>query len=119
MILAFLYLTVPFDINDEDTWAEESVAKLFYYLIEDLVVKSKITMDEIAKLKTKEYTKALFQATDYPAVANDRADNMGNSTQKRYRAKALNFEGVDIYISTQFFGSDRNSVIEWYKGHLD
>ena len=66
-----------------------------------------------------EYTKALFQATDYPAIANDRSDNMGNSTQKRYRAKAINFEGNDIYVSTQFFDEDRDAVIEWYKKHVE
>ena len=32
----------------------------------------------------------LFRATDYPAFANSRNDNMGNSTYKRYRAKPVN-----------------------------
>ena len=94
------------------------VAKLFYNLLEDLVAKSKIAKTEIDKLKTKEYTKSLFQSTDYPAIANNRTDNMGNSTQKRYRAKALNFEGTDIYVSTQFFDSDRDAVIDWYKERI-
>ena len=56
-------------------------------------------------------------ATDYPALANSRNDNMGNSTQKRYRAKPLSFENNDIYVSTQFFDSDREAVINWYKAH--
>lgn len=117
---SFSLAEAPFDINDENTWSEGllPVAKLFYNLIEDLVDKSKITASEIEKLKTKEYTKSLFQATDYPAVANNRTDNMGNSSQKRYRAKELNFNGSDIYVSTQFFDSDRDSVIEWYKSHI-
>lgn len=110
---------VPFGINDESTWSEGliPVAKLFYYFVEDLVSKSNITAEEVENLKTKEYTKALFHATDYPAIANNRNDNMGNSTQKRYRAKALSFNGIDIYISTQFFDSDRDAIIEWYKSH--
>ena len=94
------------------------VAKLFYNLIEDLISKSKITVTEIEQLKTKEYTKNLFNSTDYPAVANNRTDNMGNSTQKRYRKKSLSFEGIDIYISTQFFEQDRDAVIKWYKSHI-
>ena len=93
------------------------VAKLFFYLVMDLIEREKLTEAEVEKLKTKEYTKSLFQATDYPAIANKRTDNMGNSTQKRYRAKALPFQGVDIFISTQFFDSDRDAVIEWYKKH--
>jgi len=110
----------PFDINNENTWIEGllPVGKLFYNLIEDLIEKSKITESEVERLKTKEYTKSLFHATDYPAVANHRTDNMGNSSHKRYRAKALQFNGTDIYISTQFFESDRDAVIEWYKEHL-
>lgn len=116
----FTLSEVPFDINDESTWIEGllPVAKLFYNLIDDLISKSSISASEIEKLKTKEYTKLLFQATDYPALANSRTDNMGNSSQKRYRAKALNFEGTDIFVSTQFFDSDRDAVIEWYKSHI-
>jgi hypothetical protein len=30
----------------------------------------------------------------------------------------LDFNGADVYISMQFFESDRESVIEWYQGHL-
>ena len=118
---SFSLSEVPFDINDESTWEEGMipVAKLFYNLVEELVSKRKITANEIEKLKTKEYTKGLFQATDYPAIANDRADNMGKSSQKRYRAKPLSFEGCDIYISTQFFDDDRDAIIEWYKEHLE
>lgn len=43
---------------------------------------------------------------------------MGNPSHIRYRAKMLDFNGPDSYISVQFFESDRKSVIEWYKGHL-
>ncbi len=117
---SFALSEVPFDINDENTWAEGRlpVAKLFYNLIEELINKSKITASEVEKLKTKEYTKRLFQATDYPAVADNRTDNRGNSRHMRYRAKKLDFNGADIYISTQFFESDREAVIKWYKEHL-
>ncbi len=117
---SFSISEAPFDINDENTWAEGllSVAKLFYNLMEELISESKITASEMEKLKTKEYTKSLFKATDYPAVANNRTDNRGNSSHMRYRAKGLHFDDVEIYISTQFFESDREAVIDWYKGHL-
>lgn len=110
----------PFDINNENTWLEGMipVAKLFYNLIEDLINKSKIDVNEIENLKTKEYTKLIFKATDYPAIANNVDDNRGNSVHKRYRTKELIFNDNRIYISTQFFESDRDAVIEWYKNHL-
>ena len=50
-------------------------------------------------------------------MANKRTDNMGNSTQKRYRVKPLLYQGVDLYVSTQFFDSDRDAIIKWYKKH--
>lgn len=118
---SFSLSEAPFDIDDENTWSEGMlpVAKLFYNLVEDLISKSKITVNEVEKLKTREYTKSLFKATDYPALANNVTDNMGNSSHKRYRAKELHFNDKDIYISTQFFESDRGAVIEWYKAHLN
>lgn len=117
---SFSLSEAPFDIDDENTWSEGMlpVAKLFYNLVEDLINKSKITTAEVEKLKTKEYTKTLFKATNYPAFADNVTDNMGNSSHKRYRAKELHFNGKDIYISTQFFESDREAVISWYKEHL-
>ena len=115
----FTLSEVPFDINDESTWAEGMipVAKLFFNLVNDLIERDLLTENEVEKLKTKEYTKSLFPATDYPAIANKRTDNMGNSTQKRYRAKTVSYKGTDIYRSTQFFDSDREEIIKWYKEH--
>lgn len=117
---SFSLSEIPFNINDEDTWAEGMIAtaKLFYCFVEELVKKSLIDESEVESLKSKEYTKNLFRATDYPAFANSRNDNMGNSTYKRYRAKPVNYNGTDIFVSTQFFDSDREAIIEWYRKHL-
>lgn len=116
---SFSLSDAPFDINNENTWLEGMlpVAKLFYNFLEDLIDKSKITETEIEQLKTKDYTKSLFKATNYPAIADNITDNMGNSSYKRYRTKELHFDNKNIYISTQFFESDREAVIEWYKKH--
>lgn len=117
---SFSLSEAPFDINDENTWMEGMlpVAKLFYNLIDDLIRNSKIDAIEIEKLKTKEYTKSLFKSTDYPAIANNVDDNKGNSVHKRYRAKALYFNNDAIYVTTQFYESDRDAVIAWYRNHL-
>ena len=117
---SFSLSEMPFDIDNEDTWVEGviPVAKLFYNFMEDLVKKSLMSSNEMENLKSKEYTKRLFPATDYPALANSRTDNMGNSNQKRYRAKPIVFNGENVYVSTQFFNSDREAVIDWYKNHL-
>lgn len=117
---SFSLSEAPFSISDEGTWIEGMlpVAKLFYNFVEELIKCGKITNEEIEKLKTKEYTKSIFKATNYPAVANKVEDNMGNSDSKRYREKGLKFNNLDIYISTQFYESDRDAVINWYRSHL-
>ncbi len=118
---SFSLSEAPFDIANENTWLEGMipVAKLFYNLLEELIAKAKIDATEIEKLKTKEYTKSIFKATDYPAVANSVDDNKGNSVHRRYRTKELDFNNSKIYVSTQLFESDRDAVIEWYKKHLN
>lgn len=111
---------IQFDINDENTWDEGNiaVAQLFYNLTANLIERNSISSAEIEKMKTKEYTKSLFPSSDYPAFASNRTDNMGNSSHIRYRASPLKFEGLSIFVSTQFFDSDRETVIKWYKEHL-
>lgn len=115
----FTLSEVPFNINDENTWEQGMipVAKLFFNLVDDLIKKDLLQESEVEKLKTKEYTKSLFAASDYPALANNRSDNRGNSSQYRYRAKALIFQGKELFVSTQFFDDNREAIIEWYKGH--
>lgn len=117
---SFSLSEIPFDINNEDTWTEGMipVAKLFYFFVEELVKKSKLDSEEIERLKSKENTKALFSASDYPAFADHRNDNMGDSQVKRYRSKPINVNGKSLFITTQFFDSDRKAVIKWYKSHL-
>ena len=101
---SFSLSDASFDINDESTWLEGMlpVSKLFYNLIAELIKQTKITEKEIEQLKTKEYTKSLFRATDYPAVANNQTDNMGNSLHKRHRAKELQFNGKNIMFLLSF-----------------
>ena len=117
---SFSLSEVPFDIDNEDTWVERliPVAKIFYNFLENLVKKELINSAELENLKTKDYTKGLFQTMDYPAIVDSRTNNIGNPLQNLYRAKAIDFNGTEIYTSTQFYDSDRDAVISWYKSHL-
>ena len=69
-------------------------------------------------LHLKYYTIFYKSLNTSVSIASNRDDNIGNSSQKRYRVKPLTINGLDIYVSTQFFDSDREAVIEWYKSHL-
>ena len=117
---SFSLSEVPFDIDNEDTWVERlmPVSKIFYNFLENLVKKELINSVELENLKTKDYTKSLFQTMDYPAIVDSRTNNIGNPLQNLYRAKAIDFNGTEIYTSTQFYDSDRDAVISWYKSHL-
>lgn len=107
-----------FQINDESTYVNLTVGKLAFELIKYLIEIGAITEDEIEMLKTKEYTKQLFNHTDYPIIANSRDANKGNSKYIRYRKKSLIFMGKDIFITTQWFEGNRTDLISWYKKHI-
>lgn len=106
-----------FNINNEDSWDEPKIGMLFYKFMEDLIECNKISLDEIKRLKTRKYTQLLFKETRYPAIADDVDANKGNSQVSRYRKRPLKYNGINIYITTQFYEPDREAIIEWYKGH--
>lgn len=107
-----------FNINDESTYGYIKTGALAFELIKRVFELGNITDEEIEKLKTKEYTKQLFNRTDYPILADDRQDNRGGSNVIRYRKTPIFYKGKDVYITTQWFAENRNDIISWYKKHL-
>lgn len=107
-----------FEINDESTYINLTVGKLAFELFKHLIEVNEITEDEIILLKTKEYTKQLFNHTDYPIIADSRDANRGNSKIIRYRKNPLTFKGKEIFITTQWFEGNRVDLIIWYKKHI-
>lgn len=86
--------------------------------IKDLLEKRLLSDEEIENLKNKAYSKSLFSASDYPVLAERRDDHKGNGRTLRYRKNPVNFKGVDLYISTQWFEKNKADLIEWYRRHL-
>lgn len=68
---------------------------MFLNFIEELIQKNKITIEEIEKLKTNEYSNNLFVKTYHPIILD--------KYQKRYRKNKLQFNLEKIYITTEFF----------------
>lgn len=60
----------------------------------------------------------MFNKSDYPILADNRYDNMGNSSHIRYRKDSLIFNGKEIYLTTQWFKGNRADLISWYQQHL-
>lgn len=93
------------------------VAKLAYKFFKELMEKRLISKEEVQQFKTKEYTMKLFKRTSYPALADSRMDNRGKGERARYRGKPLFFDGKEIYVTTEFYDSERDALIQWYKSH--
>ena len=107
-----------FNINDESTYGVLKVGSLAFELFKKVFELGNITDEEIEKLKEKEYSKQLFSRTVYPILADHREDNRGNSNIIRYRKEPIVYQGKNIYFTTQWFASNRNDVLSWYKKHL-
>ena len=110
---------LTFKINDESTYGALSTGKLAYELFKEVIRRGLISSDEVQQLKTKEYTKKLFGRTGYPALADRRDANKGNSSHIRYRKNPLIFDGKEIYVTTQFYEGERDEIIQWYKNHIN
>lgn len=107
-----------FNINDESTYGMLKVGSLAFELFKKIFEMGSITDEEIEKLKGKEYSKQLFSKTDYPILADNREDNRGKSNVIRYRKEPILYKGKNIYVTTQWFSSNRSDVIAWYRKHL-
>lgn len=107
-----------FNINDESTYGSLKTGALAYELFKRVFELRAITEEEVERLKTKEYTKQLFNRTDYPILAENREDNRGGSNVVRYRKTPISYNGRYIYITTQWFSENRKDIIAWYRRHL-
>lgn len=107
-----------FNINDESTYGMLKVGSLAFELFKKIFEMGSITDEEIEKIKGKEYSKQLFSKTDYPILADNREDNRGKSNVIRYRKEPILYKGKNIYVTTQWFSSNRSDVIAWYRKHL-
>lgn len=107
-----------FDVEDETTYDLVATGTLAYQLIKDLLDKGLLSDEEIESLKDKTYSKSLFRASDYPVLADRREDYKGNGRTLRYKKNPVNYKGVDLYISTQWYEKNKADLIEWYRRHL-
>lgn len=106
-----------FDIDDESTYSEITCGDLAYKLIAKLLIGGKISDDEIQLLMTKEYARSNFTKVVYPVLATSRDANRGESKNYRYYKTPISINGVDFYISSQWFDKSRKDLITWYKKH--
>ena len=106
------------NLDDESTFVNGTAGELAYLMFTKLLTEHKLEQVEIERLMTKEYTRTTFKKVVYPALAKSRDANRGNSTHFRYYKTPVNADGVDIYISSQWFDDSRSDLIAYYKQHI-
>ncbi|WP_295916902.1 DUF262 domain-containing protein [Anaerovibrio lipolyticus] len=104
-----------FNIKDENTYNMIKIGALAYSLIEDLLKTNRLSEEDIGNLKSKDYSHNLFKSLHYPVLANSRGDNKGNSSHIRYYKKPVEVNGKKVYITTQWFDSEREVLVNWYR----
>lgn len=107
-----------FNIKDKGTYDVPTCANLAYAMFEVLLKGHMLSDVDIAHLKEKAYCRSTFSKVVYPALADSADANKGNSNKKRYYSKPISVDGVDYYVSSQWFDESRASLIAWYSKHF-
>lgn len=106
-----------FDILDEFSFQNVKIGYLAYELIKWLLENGKLSIQEITRLMTKEYTKATFTNIFYPVLAESKNANRGNSTQLRYYKDPVVVNGKNYFITSQWFEESREDLLNWFNQH--
>ncbi|OQB53189.1 MAG: hypothetical protein BWX97_00820 [Firmicutes bacterium ADurb.Bin146] len=105
------------NLEDEDTYRTVPCGNLAYEMFKKLLTEHRLSDKDIERLMDKGYCRSTFYQVVYPAMAYSRDANMGNSDKFRYYAAPVTVDGVDYYISSQWFDESRETLIDWYKKH--
>ncbi len=103
------------DLTDETTYSNVTTGELAYQIFTFLLTNSKLPQAEIDKLMTKDYTRETFKKVVYPVLALSRDANRGDSKTFRYYKIPVNVNGIDIYISSQWFEESRKDLIRYFQ----
>ena len=103
------------DLADESTYGNVTVGDLAYQMFSRLLLEHRLTEEEIERLKTKDYSRNTFKKVVYPVLAMSRDANRGDSKTFRYYKKPVVVDGVEYYLSSQWFDDSREDLIEYYK----
>ena len=106
---------IDFDIDDESTYNAITCGTLAYHLFSRLLTEKKLSQQEIELLMTKEYSRQNFKQVVYPVLALSYDSNRGQSDHFRYYRQPVNVDGIDYFISSQWFDASRADLIAYYK----
>lgn len=103
------------NLDDETTYPNVTTGELAYQMFGYMLTNGKLSQADIDLLMTKDYTRETFKKVVYPVLALSREANRGGSKTFRYYKTPVNANGVDIYISSQWFEESRADLIRYFK----
>lgn len=102
------------DLSDETTYYNTTCGELAYCMFTYLLENDKLSQNEIDNLMTKDFSRKLFKKVVYPVLALSREANRGDSRTYRYYKTPISANGVDIFISSQWFDESREDLISYF-----
>ena len=106
------------DLSDENTYYNVTCGDLAYQMFTFLLENNKLSQADIDLLMTKEYTREHFKKVVYPVLALSRVANRGDSKTYRYYNSPVIVNGINIFISSQWFDESREDLITFFKNKL-
>ena len=110
--------TGTLDLSDETTYSNVTTGELAYQMFGYLLTNGKLSQSDIDLLMMKDYTRETFKKVVYPVLALSRDANRGDSKTFRYYKTPIAVNGVDIYISSQWFEESRADLIGYFQGKV-
>lgn len=107
--------TGTLDLFDETTFSYVTVGELAFQMFSYLLKNNKLSQSDIEKLMTKDFTKETFKKVVYPVLAFSRDAHKGNSKTYRYYKSPINFNGINIFISSQWFEESRADLVRYFQ----
>lgn len=114
-IISLIPLKDEIDINDESIWPSLSYRRLAFELIKDLVINGKIKKEEIKLLCTFTYTHTIIKKIKAALLtcSNELVENSWK--KKRYSKASINYDDIQLHVSTEFTKQSLDELIVWYK----
>lgn len=107
--------TGTLDLFDETTFSYVTVGELAFQMFSYLLKNNKLSQSDTEKLMTKDFTKETFKKVVYPVLAFSRDAHKGNSKTYRYYKSPINFNGINIFISSQWFEESRADLVRYFQ----
>lgn len=107
-----------FNLENEDTYYSLSIGKLAFELFSNLIKFNKINNTEIEKFKSKEYSKKIFNKTNYPIFADSREHLKGITGPHRYKKEPIYIKDNKLFITNDWYEGNREDLINWYKNKI-